>query len=122
MIPTWQLERWLAREVLGQDIGRKPPQKARRASPARDRKYRAWIRSLPSAVSGKGPCEACHTGSDGGASMKASDYSCIPLIPEEHREYHWIGKPAFEQKYRLDCEGLVRRLNREWKLMQRSAA
>lgn len=46
--------------------------------------------------------------------MKASDYSVIPLTPEEHRDYHRIGKRAFELKYGLDCEALVKRLNTLW--------
>lgn len=83
--------------------------------PKRNWKYRQWIRTLPSAVSGiEGGIEAAHTGGDGGMSMKASDYSCIPLTVEEHREYHQIGKSAFEAKHNLDCAVLVRRLNAVW--------
>jgi hypothetical protein len=86
----------------------------RRTSRARDWRYRAWIRSLPSAVSGYRGSEAAHTGTDGGMSMKASDFSCIPLTPEEHREYHRIGKRAFERKHEIDCQRIVERLNEIW--------
>ena len=112
--------RWVVREILGQDIGRKPqrkpPTKASTASgkPIRNYKYRAWIRSLPSAVSGEGPCDACHTGTDGGIGQKSSDLSCIPLTRQEHQEYHQIGKKDFERKYGLDLFALVQRLNRIW--------
>ena len=46
--------------------------------------------------------------------QKSSDYSCIPLTPEEHREYHQIGKKAFCEKYGLNIEALVKRLNDLW--------
>jgi hypothetical protein len=50
------LERYLLYKVF--DIRtRKPKRKARRG-PARDAKYRAWIRTLPSVVSGRMGCEA----------------------------------------------------------------
>lgn len=92
---------------------RKPPRKSKNGPP-RDYRYRAWIRTLPSAVSGQAGCEAAHTGTGGGMRQKASDYSCIPLIPEEHLEYHTIGKKDFYLKYGLDVEGLVKRLNDLW--------
>jgi len=118
----YQLRRWLMREILGKEIPRKPPKRATHLSgnkPARDWKYRAWIRSLPSAVSGVIPCEecpieACHTGTDGGTAEKSSDYSCIPLTWEEHCEYHQIGRAAFEQRHNLNIRALVRRLNHCW--------
>jgi hypothetical protein len=48
-------------------------------------------------------------------SMKASDYSCIPLCPDCHRigrsAYHRIGRAAFAARHGLDltgkCAGLV---------------
>jgi hypothetical protein len=108
------LRKWLAREVLGKDIGRKPPQKERKG-PARDSDYLAFIRQQPSLVSGQYGCEAAHTGSDGGMSQKASDYSCVPLTPAEHREYHRIGKAAFGRKHGLDYDTCTRRLYAEWR-------
>jgi hypothetical protein len=38
-----ELRKHLAREVLGKDIGRYPPQKARRVAVERDPKYLVWI-------------------------------------------------------------------------------
>jgi hypothetical protein len=46
--------------------------------------------------------------------QKASDYSCVPLTPEEHIEYHRVGKREFERATGLDCGHLVQRLNRDW--------
>lgn len=121
-ISAHQLEKWLAKEVLGKDIKRKPPGKARRAKPDRNSLYRAWIRTLPSALSNRTPCEACHTGTDGGMSQKSSDYSCIPLTPAEHREYHQIGKPAFEHRHNLDCARLAGELRQAWLMARQGAA
>ena len=107
------LRNFLVREVLGKTI-RKPPQRKTRG-PERDEDYKAWIRMQPSLVSGLTPCDACHTGSDGGMSMKASDLSCVPLTREEHQEYHRIGKAELERKYRVNFAREVRRLNAEWR-------
>jgi hypothetical protein len=99
------------KQVHDRDIPRKPPQNARRTNSVRDEDYKAWIRQQPSEVSGHYGCEACHTGEDGGASMKASDTTCIPLTPAEHREYHQIGKHSFALKYRLDYPAICARLH-----------
>ena len=69
MLTHYQLRRWLAWEVVGKELPRKPP---RRSSilhpnqPARNGHYRAWIRSLPCEACGT-PCrvEAAHTGPHG---------------------------------------------------------
>ena len=110
------------REVHEVDLPRKAPQKAFSAlgnKPARNWKYRAWVRSLPCAVCGLEPAgEAAHTGSDGGMSQKSSDYSCIPLCSDCHtlgeKAYHRIGRETFEARHGLDILQLVRRLNRLW--------
>ena len=107
-----QLRKWLMREIHNQEIPRKPPKRETRG-PARSYKYRGWIRSLPSAVSGLTPCDACHTGPHG-LSQKASDYTCIPLTREEHQELHAIGPEAFELRHGLDIGELVKRLNYLW--------
>lgn len=110
--------RWLYEQVHAKPAPRRSPRRrANPRGPARSPRYRAWIRSLPSAVSGiEGPrrIEAAHTGNDGGTAHKASDYSCIPLTVEEHREYHQLGRARFEAKYGIDCADLVRRLNHAW--------
>jgi hypothetical protein len=121
-----QLEAYLAFQVHG----RKPPQSERkpprthvrqkRKGPARDSQYLAWIRTLP-CVCGceRRPCDAAHTGTDGGMSMKASDYSCVPLCADCHTQapgaYHRIGKRAFEEQHGFSFAWIVERLNAEWR-------
>jgi hypothetical protein len=121
MLTHYQLRRWLAWEVLGKELPRKPP---RRSSilhpnqPARNGHYRAWIRSLPCEVCGT-PCriEAAHTGPHG-LGQKASDYSCIPLCVEHHRAGNdaldKIGRTAFEERLGLNIAALVKRFNQLW--------
>ena len=66
----------------------------------------------------EGRSEAAHTGTDGGMSTKASDYSCVPLCADCHTQaqgaYHRAGKGAFERRHGLSFAGIVARLNREW--------
>jgi len=108
-------------------LGRKLPQREHigprsgppRKGPARDEEYKAWIRTLSCCACGvDGRSEAAHTGTDGGMSMKASDYSCVLLCPDCHTRgpgaYHRIGKRAFERSRRLNFSALVTRLRREW--------
>ena len=90
-----------------------------RKRPPRDKEYRAWICSLPCAACGvPGRSEAAHTGSDGGMSMKASDYTCVPLCTDCHTQapgaYHRIGKRAFERAHGISFAELAKRLTREW--------
>ena len=116
---TQQLGRWLMREVHGIDVPRKPARTEHGGGPARNWKYKLWIRSLPCAICGLEPCgEAAHTGGDGGMAMKASDYSCIPLCPACHtfgpESYHVLGRAAWEARHAVDARELVRRLSSLW--------
>ena len=93
-----------------------PPRKG----PARDEAYKAWIRTLPCVGCGLNRrSEAAHTGRDGGMSMKASDYSCVPLCANCHTQspgaYHRVGKREFERTHRINFGGLVAELNEEWR-------
>ena len=113
------LEHFLAREVLGREIPRKPPQNERRG-PARDAEYRAFVRSFPCTACGSSRnVEAAHTGSEGGMSMKSSDYSCIPLCPGCHRvgpfAYHRLGGAQFAARHGLDLAGECARLLAAWR-------
>lgn len=112
------LERWVAFQVRGK-IERKPPQRTDTSrGPARDRHYRAWIRTLPCAACGRiENIEAAHTGPHG-LSQKASDYACIPLCIGHHRTgkeaLDRIGRQQFERQFGLTVSALTRRLNRIW--------
>ena len=113
------LDRWLVREILGEDHEpRRAARNRKKRGPARNFRYRQWIRSLPCCACGHEGSEAAHTGTDGGMSQKASDYSCVPLCPECHtlspRAYHRIGKDAFALSRGIDFAELVRELNRTW--------
>ena len=101
MLTHQRLHSYLAWALYGRNSERLPHSKARKGPP-RDEDYKTWIRTLPcSACGNEGRSEASHTGSDGGMSMKASDYSCVPLCRECHLTgpyaYHRIGKRAFER-------------------------
>jgi hypothetical protein len=94
--------------------------------PARDWRYRAWVRTLPCAACGSAhQVEAAHTGSDGGTALKASDYSCIPLCFDCHQgapgAYHRDCREAFEAWCGFSCEDLVKRLNAAYKLVREGA-
>jgi len=108
-------------------LGRKLPQRERigprsgppRKGPSHDEDYKAWIRTLVCRACGRpAPNEAAHTGIDGGMSMKASDYSCVPLCPDCHTRgplsYHRIGKRAFERVHGIRFASIAARLRREW--------
>lgn len=113
-----QLEAYVAWTLFG----RRSPDRATtstRKGPPRDEAYRAWIRTLPCAGCGiEGRSEAAHTGQDGGISMKASDYSCVPLCADCHTQapgaYHRVGKRAFEREHGLCFADVVARLRQEW--------
>ena len=113
-----QLESYLAWAVHG----RRLPQRAMastRKGPPRDEDYKAWIRTLPCVACGmEGRSEAAHTGADGGMSMKASDYSCVPLCADCHAgapgAYHRIGRREFERARGLCFADVVARLSEEW--------
>jgi hypothetical protein len=114
MLTGKALRSYLAYAIHGKkdpSVFKKPPQLARSPIPPkrkgpprrtnclRDEAYKAWIRTQPSIVSGLHGCEAAHTGTDGGQSLKASDDTCVPLTPAEHREYHAIGKQSFARRH-----------------------
>lgn len=134
MLTGKQLRSYLAYAVHERkpEPERKPPAKAKRATPRRGPErnpaYLAWIRTLPCCACGvEGRSEAAHVGADGGVSMKASDLSCIPLCADCHTQradsYHRIagGRRGFERRYRLKLAALVRRLNAEWRKLTKAA-
>jgi len=56
---------------------------------------------------------------DDGMSMKASDYSRVPLCAECHTRgplaYHRIGMRAFQNVHAVTLSSIAARLRREWK-------
>src|SRR5664279_2587355 len=119
MFTEQQLRSYLAWAIHGRKPPRRAPSPARRGPP-RDEDYKAWIREMPCIACGiNDRSEAAHTGTDGGMSMKASDYSCVPLCSDCHTQapgaYHRVGKRAFEQRHGLSFAGVVERMQREWR-------
>lgn len=78
--------------------GRQPYQKGQKRKRVKesDREYLDFLKTLPSAVSGKMPCDPCHyrTASNSGIGCKPL-YSAIPLTREEHIEQHRVGQYNF---------------------------
>lgn len=116
--------RYLYQLVHGEKPPRKPPQRSSGRGPARNWKYRGFIRSLPCAACGSTyDVEAAHTGTDRGMAQKASDYSCIPLCSDCHTQApdsHHRDRQACEDRifarHNTSVAQLVKSLNREWRL------
>jgi hypothetical protein len=78
-----------------------------RITPARDEKYLAWVRTLPSVVSGRTGCVAHHITGHGLKAVggKVCDYMTIPLLHDEHdaqgneRAFHRIGTKQWEATF-----------------------
>lgn len=110
------LERYLGWAVFGRRPARRSPRRRKGRGPARDFRYRAWIRTLPCAACGiERGVQAAHTQHNGMAS-KGTDYSCVPLCVACHREYDsgLRSKALFELDHSLDMAALVRRLSHDW--------
>jgi hypothetical protein len=75
-----------------------------------DAAHLAFIRKLPSAVSGLYGCEACHirTGSaihkkkHTGLGQKADDAWTLPLTPDEHKAQHDANELAWWRSHCID--------------------
>lgn len=60
----------------------------RKFGPNRSENYLDWIRKRPCCVCSKNaPSEASHHGRRG-MGQKASDFSCVPLCTDHHRDWH----------------------------------
>ena len=111
------LMRYLRFSVHGETVHPRSPRRRPRTcrrGPVRDRKYLAWIRSLPCCHCGATrDVEAAHTGSDGGMRQKASDTSCVPLCHDCHQSaavsYHRNRK-----ELGIDFPALAAQLNAEY--------
>ena len=113
-----RLEQMLRWRVLGERVHRPPRLRAVYRGPARDDEYKRYIRQQPCCACGSMPAEAAHTGRDGGMSMKASDYSCVPLCHCCHtaggKSYHRIGRSEFERLHGIDFDIVAEVLFTEW--------
>lgn len=75
-----------------------------------DPAHLAFIRSLPSIISGKMPCEACHIRAGSavhrkkqtGMGQKPDDCWTLPMTPEEHREQHAMNETDFWRQHGID--------------------
>ncbi len=71
----------------------------------RSERYLAWVRKLPSVLSGKTPCDAHHLVGHGlkGKGGKVSDMLVFPLTHEEHQEsktaLHVLGSSDWERRF-----------------------
>jgi len=75
--------------------------------PHRNLKYLSWLRTRNCVVSGK-KAECAHhirLGTNGGTSLKPSDYFCIPLLNEfhttGHSALHIIGEETFLKQFSI---------------------
>lgn len=83
-----------------------------------DPAHLAFIRKLPSAVSGVYGCEACHirTGSavhkkkHTGLGQKCDDSFSLPLTPDEHKAQHAMNEMEFWRSHDIDPFELAIRL------------
>ncbi len=82
----------------------------------RNRKYLAWIRTLPCIITGRMPTVPHHQDKRHfkAMGMKCSDMRAVPLCLESHTEYHdRLGWKLYE-KNRINIERVIRNLNRQW--------
>lgn len=83
-----------------------------------DPAHLAFIRKLPSPISGAYGCEACHIRAASAvhrkkptpAARKPDDAWCLPLTPEEHRTSHAMSELGFWREHGIDPFDLAARL------------
>lgn len=83
----------------------------------RSEPYMQWVRGHECCIAGKaghvcsGKIEAHHVrlGTDGGASLKPSDWWCVPLCSGAHSELHGpgCGQATFDKRYQIDCKAVA---------------
>ena len=83
-----------------------------------DPAHLAFIRKLPSVVSGAYGCEACHIRSGSalhrkkhtGGQQKPDDCWTLPLLPDEHKSQHSENELGWWRKHGIDPFDLAARL------------
>lgn len=80
--------------------------------PVRSEKYRKWVKSLPSVVSGKPADDPHHLigYGYGGMGTKAPDIFTFPLTRLEHTELHNVGWREWEEVHGLQWTYVARTL------------
>lgn len=76
----------------------------------KDERHLAWIRTLPSVISGVFGCEACHVRYGDpmyrkhktAKGRKPDDCWTVPMTPDEHRAQHGMNEHAFWQAQGID--------------------
>ena len=87
--------------------------------PARDKKYRAWVRTHPCCACGvSGETIADHHIRKLGTGIKCSDYETVPVCYDHHQEVE-RSREAFEHFYMLDLKEEAERLYKEWREYER---
>lgn len=84
----------------------------------KDDRHLAFIRTLPSVLSGSYGCEACHIRYGDpmyrkkrtGRGQKPDDAWTVPLTPDEHREQHSMNEVNFWNRYRIDPLAIAQKL------------
>ncbi len=84
----------------------------------RDPQHLAFIRTLPSVISGRGPCEACHirygdpiyNKKRTGKAQKPSDAWSVPMTAAEHRSQHDSNEAKWWAKQGIDPLAVARAL------------
>jgi hypothetical protein len=83
----------------------------RRRKPIKSSAYLRFVRSLPCCACGSTRyVEAMHVGPRG-MSQKVDDKDALPGCRFCHKELHQIGPVEFQQKYSLDFETEIEKLN-----------
>lgn len=75
-----------------------------------DKDHLAFVRSLPSCISGLRPCDPCHVRYADpvygkgltGKGEKSDDRWCVPMLRSEHDEQHSMNERVFWARYGLD--------------------
>jgi len=81
-----------------------------------NKKYLAFVRTLPSIVPGSGDIVPHHVRMDGNAGVagKPSDYYSVPLADSKHKELDQIGKESFYKKYDINIYKEIMLVNQAW--------
>ena len=94
---------------------KKEPMKVKERPQVRCASHLRWIRGFECSVANEfceGRIEAAHVrrNTDGGASVKPSDYWTIPLCSNHHRIQHNRGERAFEKDFGINMREIAQGL------------